>query len=91
MPFYINQAPTNPVSRVLGVIVAILTLLGAFFFGLVILMVIFGLGLLLYLGMRLRMWWIMRHMPAPEPAPERTADQGEVIEAEYKVISTKRD
>lgn len=95
MPLYISQASTNPLTRVLGVLVALLTLVGAFFFGLVILVVIFGVGLLLYAALRIRMWWLRRHMPAAEPASERPSGQppesGEVIDAEYTVISTKRD
>jgi hypothetical protein len=91
MPIYISQASTNPVSRVLGVLVALLALAGAFFFGLIILVVISGLGLLLYVGMRLRMWWIMRHAPAPDPVPQQASKPGDVIDAEYTVISTKRD
>lgn len=81
----------NPVSRVIAALVAVLALAGAFFFGLVVLILVFGLGFLFWLGIRLRMWWIMRRMPVAEAAPEQPAGQGEVIDAEYTVISRRRD
>jgi hypothetical protein len=91
MPIYISQTTSNPLSRVFGVILALLTMVGAFFFGLVILVVVSGLGLLLYLGMRVRMWWVMKNRPPAESTTARTPDQGEVIDAEYTVISKEKD
>ncbi len=81
----------NPVSRVIAALVAVLALAGAFFFGLVVLILVFGLGFLFWLGIRLRMWWIMRRMPAADAVPDQPDGQGEVIDAEYTVISRRRD
>lgn len=81
----------NPVSRVIAALVAVLALAGAFFFGLIVLILVFGLGFLFWLGIRLRMWWIMRRMPGADAVPDQPAGQGEVIDAEYTVISRRRD
>jgi hypothetical protein len=95
MPYYINQAPMNPVSRVIASMLAVLAVVGAVFFGLIVLVVVFGLGLLLWLGIRLRMWWILRNQPRNQPrtqaAPDPQGEAGEVIDAEYTVVSRKPD
>jgi len=91
MPYYISQTPMNPVSRVLATLVAALTLVGAFFFGLVVLVLFVGIGLLLWLGFWLRMWWIRRQLPREEAAAEPKPGQGEIIDAEYTVVSRRRD
>ena len=91
MPYYISQTPMNPVSRVLATLVAGLALVGAFFFGLVVLVLFVGVGLLLWLGFRLRMWWIRRQLRGDEAATGHSSGQGETIDAEYTVVSRRRD
>lgn len=81
----------NPVSRVLAAIVAALVLVGAVFFGLIALALIVGLGLVFWLGLSLRMWWLRRKLPGGETAPDHRPGQGEVIDAEYTVVSKRRD
>jgi len=91
MPYYISQTPMNPLSRVLAALVAALVLVGAFFFGLVVLALIVGVGLIFWLGLRLRMWWLRRHLPRNEVTPDLGPKEGEVIDAEYTVVSKQRD
>ena len=81
----------NPFSRALAVVTAVLALAAAFFFGLVVLALAVGFGLLFWLVIRMRMWWILRRMPSMEARPETSQNQGEVIEAEYTVISRRSD
>jgi len=81
----------NPFSRALAVVTAMLGLAAAFFFGLIVLALAVGFGLLFWLGFRMRVWWIRRHMPPMEASPETRQNQDEVIEAEYTVISRRSD
>jgi type IV secretory pathway TrbD component len=81
----------NPFSRALAVVTAVLALAAAFFFGLIVLALAVGFGLLFWLVFRIRMWWIRRHLPPIEAKPETRQNQDEVIEAEYTVISRRSD
>jgi O-antigen/teichoic acid export membrane protein len=91
MTFYISQQPLNPVARVLAALLGAFALVGAFFFGLIILAVVVGLALLLWLGFRLRLWWVMRNMPRAESAPPGAAGPDDVIDAEYTVVSKRQE
>jgi hypothetical protein len=91
MPYYISQTPMNPLSRVLAALVAAVVLVGAFFFGLVVLALIVGVGLIFWLGLRLRIWWLTRHSPRHENTPDHVPGEGDVIDAEYTVVSKQRD
>jgi len=90
----------NPVSRILAGLLGVLALVGAFFFGLVVLAVAIGLGVLAWLFVVLRMWWLGRHGQSQvEPGQTtRRARQGnapgresDVIEADYEVVSRRDD
>ncbi len=81
----------NPFSRALAVVTGVLALAVVFFFGLLVLALAIGSGLLFWLGFRMRMWWIRRHAPPKEARPETRQNQGEVIEAEYTVISRRSE
>ena len=81
----------NPMARVFAALIGVLALAGAFFFGLIILAVVVGLGLLAWFVIRLRIWWIMRQMTAEEPTAPPSSSQGEAIDAEYTVVSKKQD
>ena len=51
MPYYISQTSMNPiVPHMLAALVAALALVGAFFFGLVVLALFVGMGLVFWLG-----------------------------------------
>lgn len=72
----------NPLGRILFGLLGVAALVGAFFFGLVILVVALGLGALGWLALSLRVWWLKRQMG-------RAGD--DIIEAEYRVVSSERD
>ena len=81
----------NPLSRLLAGVTAVLALVAAFFFGLVVLALAVGIGLLFWLGIRLRLWWMRRHIPPVDTAPAGAPQKGEVIDAEYTVVSRQKD
>lgn len=89
MRYYISPPPMNPVSRVIAAILAALVLLGAFFFGLVVLLLVVG-GLLVFgLVFGLRSWWLGRHPVATRVVKARVPGEGNVIDAEYTVVSRR--
>ena len=99
MPFYISPPPRNPLSSILAGVVGALLLVGAFMLGFVVLLVVAGLGLLLWLGVLLRIKWTQYQMrkqgidPSARPVPSPGARQAneDSLEAEYTVISKERE
>jgi hypothetical protein len=89
MPYYIGPPPMNPVARLLAAVVAILALVGAFFFGLIILAVAIGVGVAAWLVLWLRMWWLRRKGGAARPRGSG-GDPDDIIEVEYKVVSRRQ-
>lgn len=99
MPYFITPPPTNPLSRLLAALVAVLVLVGAFFFGVFVLAFAAGLGLVAWIYISIRLWWIRRRggmNPADaevaregrgEPRNEQDEHRGNVIDAEYTVVS----
>ncbi len=83
--------PMNPLSRVLATVMAVLALAAAFFFGLIVLALALGIGLLFWLGVRLRLWWMRRHTSPNDTVPAGTQQKGAVIDAEYTVVSRHTD
>ena len=81
----------NPLSRALAAVTAVLALVAAFFFGLIVLALAVGIGMAFWLGVRLRLWWMRRHLPPVDPAPSSTPKKGEVIDGEYTVVSRRKD
>jgi len=89
----------NPLSRLLAGLVAVLALVGALFFGIFILALVVGVGLIAWVALWLRMWWIRRKLPrggrdqdhtvraGPGAADASAKREGEVIDAEYEVVS----
>jgi uncharacterized iron-regulated membrane protein len=86
----------NPLSRILAGLLGVLALVGAFFFGLVVLAVAIGLGVLAWLFVALRMWWLRRRWqgqsgPGGAPGPPRPGASAQretdVIDADYEVVS----
>jgi hypothetical protein len=89
MRYYISPPPTSPLARLLGSIFAVLVIAGAIVFGLFVLAAAVGLGLLLWTGMAIRGWWLRRKGLGRPPGPRDR--KSETIEAEYTVISRRRD
>jgi hypothetical protein len=94
MTYYINLQPSNPLTRIVAALLAVVALAGAVFFGLIILVVVAGAGLLLWLGLWVRLSWLRRKQGSsgPQESHQPTGDrQGDTIEAEYTVITRRRD
>ena len=99
MPQYIAPPPMNPLSRLLAGILAVLALAGAFFFGIFVLGLVAGLGLIAWLVFSIRMWWLrkkyagnlsgMGGMDSQSRGQDSGAGNGDIIEAEYTVVSRK--
>jgi hypothetical protein len=97
--YYLSPPPLNPVARILAGLLAVAALVGAFFFGLIILAAAVGLGVVAWLVLTVRVWWLRRQLRAgrgdggkpaghAKPGGEHKPD---VIDAEYEVISRRED
>lgn len=73
---------SNPLGRLLFGLLGVVALVGAFFFGLVILAVAVGIGAIAWLAFSFRLWWLRRKVGR---------SGGETIDAEYRVVSRHRD
>lgn len=103
MQYYISPPPMNPLSRLLAAVLAVLALAGAFFFGVFVLVIAIGLGLIGWLVLWLRMWWMRQKLahsaerqgsgaaPGRQPGTGQSDRQGEIIDAEYTVVSKSED
>ncbi|MGD8385243.1 MAG: hypothetical protein PVF89_07540 [Lysobacterales bacterium] len=97
MPYYISPPPQNPLTRILAAIFVALALTGAFMLGMAALIVVAGLGLVAGLVLWARIAWIRRALkkqgidPATGRRAGRTTAQDDVIEAEYTVVSKRKD
>lgn len=90
----------NPLSRILASLLAVLAVVGAFFFGLVVLALAIGLGLLAWLALASRMWWLRRRFGGRRATGSADAGPGaagpgvradDVIEADYEVVSRREE
>jgi len=83
MQHYISPPPMNPLSRLLAGILAVIALAGAFFFGVFVLIFAVTVGLIAWLFLWIRMWWIRRK------TPQSVDRSGKIIDAEYTVVSRR--
>jgi len=93
MPYLLEPPPLNPLTRLLAGILAVLALVGAFVFGLFVIAMVVGIGILAWLAFWLRMVWLRRRLAKAGSRPDAGSgrDSGKVIEAEYTVVSSKKD
>jgi hypothetical protein len=91
MQYYINPPPMNPISRIIASIVAVLMLAGAFFFGLVVVVVLVALFSLFGLVFWLRLKWLQRKSGDVSVIRPGPVCNDEAIDAEYTVVSKRRN
>lgn len=94
----LGPPPMNPFTRILAGLFGLVALVGAFFFGFLILAVAVAVGIVAWIAIRLRIWWLGRRAgqsaPTQGQAPGETSrkgSDGSVIEGEYKVVSRRDD
>lgn len=90
----IYRLPPPPSNLLAQILAGLLALAGAFFFGLVVLALAVGLGMLAWWVLTLRVWWLRRRgrirtEGGGSAGPE--VRRGEVIEADYEVVSRQND
>ena len=83
----------NPLVQALWLLVFSLALVGAFIVGAFVLMAILGLGVIAFIGFKVRGWWLRRHPrgggpPGGGSGPEGPAKSIRYIDAEYEVIDS---
>jgi hypothetical protein len=95
MPNYISPPPQNPVMRILTAIITVIVLAGAFTLGFAALVIVAGIGLVAGIVIWLRVLWIKRQLRqngvdlSMNDIPQ--AQSGNVIDAEYTVVSDSED
>lgn len=100
MPYYLSPPPQSPLVRIVAGIFAIVTLVGALMIGMVALLVVAGVGVIAGVAIWLRVAWIKRKMrkagvdlsgQTVGSNTRQSSDSGQIIEAEYTVISENED
>lgn len=91
MPVYFTPPPGNPLTRLVAAILAVLVMVGAFMLGVVALAVVTGLAVILGVAMWLRTWRIRRNLRRGAATRRDGARESDIIDAEYTVISRRRD
>jgi hypothetical protein len=81
----------NPFAQALAAVVGVLLVVGALFLGLVVGAVVLGLVLLAWIGFRLRLWWLRRRMGVAPQEQGQAQGKGQVIDADYEVVSRRED
>lgn len=87
----------NPLSRLLAAILAVLAMVGAFFFGVFVLAFAAGIGLIAWLAFSIRLWWLRKSgviQAGRGPGSNQGQGPGEtgrdLTDVEYTVV-TRRD
>jgi hypothetical protein len=91
MKYYISSPAMNPLSRLLATLVATLSLIGFFFFGLVVAGILLAALLAFGVLFWVRALWLRRKPLASPPSPSPEGRRGEVIEAEYTVVHRRHE
>jgi hypothetical protein len=92
----------NPLSRLLAAILAVLALVGAFFFGIFVLAFAAGIGLVAWLLFSIRLWWLRKKGAiGAGMGPDSAQGQGQgpvrsrgesgrdITDVEYTVVSRR--
>ena len=81
----------NPVSRLLASVMVVLVVAAVVFFGLAVLIVLAAAFSLFTLVFYLRARWLGRSRGVIRPGSKRSDPDGTVIDAEYTVVSRRRN
>ena len=84
---YRQNLPQNPIVRTFAMIVALLAAVGAIFLGAVVVFFLVGFGLLAWIIISARLWWLRRKMT--RRAGSREPSSGEIVEVEYTVVEER--
>ena len=83
---YSSHGPPNLFAQIIGLIVGIGLFVLAVIIGGFVLAALLGLGLLAWIAVTVRLWWLNRKQP------EQAGDSERIVEAEYRVVEiTDRD
>jgi uncharacterized membrane protein len=99
MPFYISPPPRNPLTGIIAGIIGVITMVGVFMLGFVAIVIALVFGMVIWLGIYIRVWWARRQMikqgidpeslnPFAKSPQEPARDS---LDAEYEVISRSKD
>lgn len=95
MPYYISPPPQSPLSKIIAAIIAAFALVGSLVIGAAALLAIAGVALIAGISIWLRVAWIKRRWQKSGldfgPRVDASGDSGQVIDAEYTVISSSED
>ena len=95
MPYYISPPPQNPLTRFIAAIVAVFVLIGAFIIGAAAFVIVAGIGVIAGLVLWARIAWVKHRLKKSGmdlgPRQQPKSEAGEVIEAEYTVVSVKEN
>jgi len=99
VPLYISPPPRNPLTAAIAAVFGAIVLAGAFFLGFFVLLVVAGIGLVIWLGLVIRFKWLEHKLRkqggdpwARKHGQQKSGDQsGSAIEGEYTVVSRDRE
>ena len=97
MPYYISPPPQNPFTRLIAAVIAVFVLVGSFMIGFAALLVVAAVGMVLAIAIWIRVAWIRHRMKKQgvnfeaNPFNRQPQDNGNVIDADYTVVSEKDD
>ena len=95
MPLYISPPPQNPFTRLIAAVIAVFVLVGSFMIGMAALVVVACVGMVAAIAIWIRVALIRRRMKKEGknfgPGVDMSQESGNVIDAEYTVISESDD
>lgn len=91
MRYRLNPPPSSPAARIIAVLATIATLAMALFFGFIVLLIALGFMAAFGLYTWIRVRWGTRRGVGAAPTKERPEAGGRDIEADYEVVSRRRD